>query len=966
MGVYAPQNLSSLDLEIRMFSRGLIVIACLAGWAVDQQPIARAQTTKSDPSQRYVFPSSGTRQLQYDYDQRGNRLPDFSTCGYRASSAMIPEVPTKVVVTSPSDDTDQTKRIQTAIDYVAQLPLQEDGFRGAVEIQPGRYPLAGQLVIRASGIVVRGDDAVGQIPRLVATGTGRRSLIRVAGKPSRWQPAEKAIRIVDAYVPCGAQQLRVDRADSLKAGDEIVISHASTPAWISSLGMNRFPTDDRGSWLDWKPGAYDVAWRRRIVQMAGDQLSLDAPLTFALDATVSQSSVQLIVMDGEIERVGLEQLELISEYDAANPLDEQHAWDGISLDHVRDAWVRGVRFQHFAGSAVVVHPGGRRVTVKDCQAGSPVSEMGGLRRRTFFTCGQQTLFRNCSSSEGIQDFAVGYLAAGPNAFVHCRADRSHGFSGPVESWASGVLYDNVEIDGGGLRLTNLETAGQGIGWAAANCVLWQCVAPLVECRRPPANSNWAIGCWGGFEGDGYWRSMNEFVDPDCLFDGQLSDRLGNAASRIDSPESAKVDRQANTNQAPIVVDSLAVSLPTQPDDMPQRPLKLVNGWLTINGQLLSGNRLTLPWWRGSLVPKRATELGPGITRFVPSRDGAGYTDDLERLTDDMVASHKVMVEHHWGLWYDRRRDDHQMVRRIDGQVWGPFYEQPWARSGQGLAWDGLSKYDLDRFNHWYFDRLQQFSQLATRKGLVLLEEMYFQHNILEAGAHWADFPWRSANCLQATGFTEPPVYVNKKRVFQADEFYDVSHSERRRLHEKYIRHCLDSLSSSPNVIFSLGEEYTGPLHFVQFWLDTIATWQRDTGRDPLICLSCTKDVQEAILEDPQYRSLIDIIELKYWWYTPSGVYDPPGGKNLAPRQQVREWKGDKGRSDELLARQVLEMRMRYPGKAVISALSHQDGWQLASAGLSIPALPPETPAERLRAIIDTTPGNAVPTGSPPQ
>ena len=41
---------------------------------------------------------------------------------------------------------------------------------------------------------------------------------------------------------------------------------------------------------------------------------------------------------------------------------------------------------------------------------------------------------------------------GPNAFVNCRTRESLADSGPLESWASGVLYDNVRIDGNGLNL----------------------------------------------------------------------------------------------------------------------------------------------------------------------------------------------------------------------------------------------------------------------------------------------------------------------------------------------------------------------------------------------------------------------------------------------------------------------------------------------------------------------------------
>src|SRR5262249_40884698 len=129
------------------------------------------------------------------------------------------------------------------------------------------------------------------------------------------------------------------------------------------------------------------------------------------------------------------------------------------------------------------------------------------------------------SEQGRHDFSAGALAPGPNAFVECEAARALGFSGPIESWASGVLYDNVSIDGAGLALTNRETEGQGVGWAAANCVLWQCSASVVTCRNPPGSRNWAIGCWGQFFGDGGWQMPNEFVKPTSLYKGQLLERL---------------------------------------------------------------------------------------------------------------------------------------------------------------------------------------------------------------------------------------------------------------------------------------------------------------------------------------------------------------------------------------------------------------------------------------------------------
>jgi hypothetical protein len=912
----------------RCFRSALLTLAVVYG----VEPAA-VWGAPADPSKRFVYPDKSGR-LIYDTDARGDRVPDFSHCGYKGGGAAIPDVPVRAVV-SPGKG-DDGPRIQAAIDFVSKLAADRDGVRGAVLLPSGRYEVAGQLRIAAGGVVLRG---AGPGTVLVATGTDRRTLIPVAGAADRKVRESRAV--ADAYVPVGADRLRLKTAAGLRVGDAVLVEHPSTREWVAAVGMDRFPSRDKGSYLDWRPGTIDVRWDRTITRIDGDTVTLDAPITTALDAAHGGGTVAAYTWPGRVARVGVENLRCESAFDPANPFDEAHAWVAISFENALDCWVRQVKAAQFAGSAVAVGESCKRVTVADCESVRPVSEVGGYRRHTFTTSGQQTLFLRCKAEHGRHDFAVGALAAGPNAFVHCEAADAHGFSGPIESWASGVLYDNVTIDGGGLALTNHETDGQGAGWAAANCVLWQCTAPVVTCRAPPTAQNWAIGVWGQFIGDGHWRSLNEFVKPDSLYLAQLADRLGEVALTNTHRRAIPIDAGGAKR-----IDDLAPELirkHLEPALRPTKALTLKEGWLVCDGKLLSGGRLGTVWWRGSVLPARAGELGVGVTRFVPGRVGRGYTDDLDELADDMRASGKAVLDHHWGLWYDRRRDDHQMVRRIDGDVWPPFYEQPWARSGRGKAWDGLSKYDLTKFNPWYFARLKEFADLCGQKGLLLVQQMYFQHNVLEAGAHWADFPWRPANCLQDTGFPEPPEYVGGKRVFMADAFYDVSHPVRRDLHRRYIRHCLDVLGDCPNVLFQTGEEFTGPLHFARFWLDTIAEWQKDTGKTVLVGLSCTRDVQDAVLADPARAALVSVIDLKYWWYTSDGgVYDPKGGESLAPRQQLRAWKGSKSRSGASVARQVREYRVRHPDKAVVCSLNGADGWAVLAAGGSVPDLPATT------------------------
>jgi hypothetical protein len=98
--------------------------------------------------------SEGKGHLVYAPDEQGNRIPDFSYCGYKASDVAIPNVPVKIVV--PVTTGDATLRIQSAIDYVASLPKDADGFRGAVLLQKGTYNVDGQLKIDSSGVILRG------------------------------------------------------------------------------------------------------------------------------------------------------------------------------------------------------------------------------------------------------------------------------------------------------------------------------------------------------------------------------------------------------------------------------------------------------------------------------------------------------------------------------------------------------------------------------------------------------------------------------------------------------------------------------------------------------------------------------------------------------------------------------------------------------------------------------------------
>lgn len=360
-------------------------------------------------------------------------------------------------------------------------------------------------------------------------------------------------------------------------------------------------------------------------------------------------------------------------------------------------------------------------------------------------------------------------------------------------------------------------------------------------------------------------------------------------------------------------------------------ISVENGWLVRKGRVIWGYAQHNGWWggyRGKDGWWHDYKVRANLTRRAPGEAGPGRTEDLDRLTDAMIEFGYPGFEHNFGLWYDRRRDVHDSVRRTDAKVVPPFLEQPWSRSQSGTAWDGLPRYDLEKFNDWYFSRLREFAALSDRKGTVLIFNFYMQHALLEYEPHYVDFPWRPVNTIQDTGMPDA--------IPAANAFYDISHPERRRLHRLYIQKCLDELGGYSNVIFLPGQEFTGPLDFVQFWLDTVQEWEIKNGRTVVIGLGATKDVLDAILEDPVRGPHVSVLDLRYWWYLPDGkLYAPPGGMEIPGRYAG----GGKSAqtTPEQIYRQIRQYREVFPQRVILHTISadRRQTWAFLMGGGSL-------------------------------
>ena len=894
---------------------------------------------------------------------------DYSYCGYRMSESMLPNVPVAVVV-APSQG-DQSAVIQQAIDYVSALkPDKKTGLRGAVLLEKGTYNIQRPIYIRASGVVLRGADKTSTVIR--KCGVDRGAAVYIEGIDNRQRLDTLSITAETIAL----NSLKIPVNGNVSKGDELVIWRPSTKEWIASMQCSNYGGGkDLGYW-GWHPGEIDVEWTRRAVAVSGQTVTIDAPLSMILDAKASGAKVIRQVWTGRVENSGVENLTIESDYDTANPADEDHCWEGIYITYARDCWVRMVDFRHLTGSAVIVQRTGQQITVEDCISREPIGECGGYRRRTFHVLGEKVLVQRCYSEHGVNDFSVGVCAAGPNAFVQCDSYESKSFSGSIGPWATGLLFDNVNIDGNDIRFQNLGVEKYGAGWNTANSLVWQSTAAGIFCYDPDSiQKNYVYGCWAQFEGNSYFDESNNHVKPRSIFAHLLGKRLG----RDVAAQCRVLDRNTEASSSPTIEEAQRfteearqprmtmenwigqASLPAEAlqggkgmkelrlsresrtskdtrDSKASTPT-ITNGKLTLNEQLMVGGKHQTPWWNGRVRYPAIARATYALTRFVPGMEGKGTTDRIDSVIVEMNRDNSLVFSQNYGLWYDRRRDDHERIRRRDGDVWAPFYEQPFARSGESKAWDGLSKYDLTKLNKWYYARLNEYAEKAAPEGKLLWNEHYFQHNILEAGAHWVDCPWRTANNINHTDFPEPVPFTGDKRIFMAEYFYDISHPVRRELHKQYIMQTLDALKDKPNVIHSIGEEFTGPLHFVQFWLDVVAEWEQTRGQKALIALAVNKDVQDAILQDPVRSKVVDIIGIAQWYYHQKGLYAPEGGVNMAPRQYARKIKAGGVRFEDVY-HSVREYRDAFPEKAVVYyAKSYPEmAWAALMAGGSCPAV----------------------------
>ena len=499
-----------------------------------------------------------TGSLAYIPDYKGNRIMDYSGVGYKGGGTAIPNVPVRAKVAPLADNTrDAWQAIQDAIDYVSMYPVQEDGFRGAVYLEPGVFRISKPLTISESGVVLRGAGPGSVTPvagdgtqtnpynqqiasqeeepdttKLIATWTltssysppgnhsttsgspydksSKSTLIYIAGRAAS-APTNVTAEITDQYVGAGQSTVHVAAADGFSVGDVVSVRKAVNPNWVKAMYMDKI--DGASSWLtngSLESGFAGVPFNAErtiaAIDAVAGTITFAEPLSDNLDRRWGVSTIVKAPEDGRLWNVGVENIQGISHFynTDSKPALQKYGSHYLSYNDENHAQVfvamvnvRDGWMRNFVtyqiDSAFVTDGNSRNITVQDGYVLDPVSLMDAGERR-------YSIYYRKSQFMFTQRVYARYMR---HAFI-------------VDSYTSGpnVFYDcNSEYtsnasephfrwSSGGLYdnttariyLQNRWNMGTSHGWAGVNYLIYNSTGPFMV-TQPQLTPNYIMGQW---------------------------------------------------------------------------------------------------------------------------------------------------------------------------------------------------------------------------------------------------------------------------------------------------------------------------------------------------------------------------------------------------------------------------------------------------------------------------------------
>jgi len=489
-----------------------------------------------------ILYKGGDGSLVYHSDENGNRIPDFSHAGYRGGGVALPKIPVRITL-NPSETGNDTQQIQQALDEVGALEPDENGHRGAVLLNPGNYRISSRIIINQSGVVLRGsgDETDPAQNTIISAAKAIGSVsIQVGNGTVNWNysAGSPISEIVTEFVAVGNRHFEVADASGFTVGDDIIIFHRATQAWIEAVDYGgNSPTHPDV----WKPSDsnINIVMKRNISGISGNIIELDVPVYNHLNRSLSESIVYKVNLGGQVAEAGVEHFRLVLESDG--PLANNHGNSAIVFNGVTHSWAYGVTVLHFRYTGIGAN-NSTFVTIQNSQALEPHSPIDGGYRYNFNAMARANniLFTDVHASYGRHCFVSnGTTSVSGVVFHNGTSENAYNSSEGHRRWSMGLLFDKLvfreAVTSTLIGLYNRGTYGTTHGWSSAHSVAWNNdpgAGKKIVIQQPPTAQNYGIANRETVTGDGPFAGPTGFIEgtgqvPELtsLYEAQLHDRL---------------------------------------------------------------------------------------------------------------------------------------------------------------------------------------------------------------------------------------------------------------------------------------------------------------------------------------------------------------------------------------------------------------------------------------------------------
>jgi len=468
--------------------------------------------------------------LTYKQTPTNDQIMDFSQAGYMGGGVAIPLINNNVITVNPSGNIDD-EIIQNAINQVSS-----NG--GVVLLSQGTYTITQTLNITASGVILRGQtDGNGnnlvnvQLKNLTQT---QFSFLQLGDYTQEYIVLDTStqVGITNTYVPSGTNTINVASVSAFSPKDQVLVERVASQKWINAVGMGN------GNWV--QPGA--ISYFDRAIVSVNSQtktLTLDAPLSDSIDATLNLQGYVVHYIDHRLNHIGVEFLNVIAPY--RNTTVEYEYTDivfnVINVTGLKNSWIRNITANNFI-SGIRITGNTKYMTLEHLKfVNVPPADINGPKQfQIYLDVCSFILVNKCQldMNPGMT-FVTEALTTGPNVILYSYSPGDVNWNArlsPHQRWGTGLLVDNYQGGNGAIDIGNRGTTTSGSlqGWAMAWSVTWNSQANFTDIEQPDSAYNWVIGLKSNISiGNATNSYYGTTVGPQSLYLAQLCERLGRAA-----------------------------------------------------------------------------------------------------------------------------------------------------------------------------------------------------------------------------------------------------------------------------------------------------------------------------------------------------------------------------------------------------------------------------------------------------